>query len=182
MSRVNMNNHDLTKSRKSMHKSSRSVLPSLRSTKNVSQIRSNQADSNLKAKQSTSVTPRLDGESSTTTRNITPIQRPPRNNNATMGLPALMSSGTQRSKEMYTRNFTLDIDNQTYSTRQNAHYVGGFYKRLISNRVLQTNQPSPLLAPETVALSASLRKGNMSVRHANLSRTIQDVPTGARIN
>ena len=33
-------------------------------------------------------------------------------------------------------NYILDIDNQTYSTRQNASHVNKFYKRLINNRVI----------------------------------------------
>ena len=70
-------------------------------------------------------------------------------NVAAMAFPAIISPATQRSKEMYTMNYVLDIDSQTYSTRQNDHHLGKFYKRLISNRVLQSKELTPMLAVET---------------------------------
>ena len=80
-------------------------------------------------------------------------------------------------------NYSLDIDSQMYSTRQNSHHVGSFYKRLISNRIIP-NGPTPMLAAETTAMSnmvnknSMITKGALTVRHGNqfinMSRTIGD--------
>ena len=89
-------------------------------------------------------------------------------------------------------NYVLDIDNQMYNTRQNPVRIGNFYNRLISNRIMDLNKPTPLLAAETTIMSNSVTARDSKFkhtdlkamrRHANLSRTIQDDhPPDRRIN
>ena len=161
---------------------SRSVLPNLR-TQNTSMNKSQFAEHG-KEKSTTSKANDSAGKGGTdekskaSLRNKTPVQRraPAPGLGAGgfggMGFPALNSSGTQRSKQMYEMNYSLDIDSQMYSTRQNSHHVGSFYKRLISNRIIP-NGPTPLLAAETTAMSnmvnknSMITKGALTVRHGN---------------
>ena len=98
--------------------------------------------------------------------------------------PALMSIGTQRSKELYTRNYILDIDNQTYSQRQNGYHINSYYKRLVNNRLMRPEQKTPLLPFETSLIAQMNQTARQpkatefGIAHkANLSKTIQeDVP------
>ena len=70
-------------------------------------------------------------------------------------------------------NYILDIDNQTYSTRQNASHVNKFYKRLINNRVIQAKEgvnATPMLAAETAAMTASFKKNTVLQKGAATQR------------
>ena len=101
-----------------------------------------------------------------------------------------MGMGQQRHDQMYSINYTLDVDSHVLSARQNAPRIGGYYKSLITSRVAAgPSQASALLAAETSALATvqatkqAFMAGHASVvRHANLSRTIGDELNEGRIN
>ena len=108
-----------------------------------SQIGGGENNNNAKDKSSNGKTNDAgDDKSKTSLRNKTPVNRRAPTiptlgaGFGGLGFPALNSSGTQRSKQMYSMNYQLDIDSQMYSTRQNSHHLGSFYKRLISNRII----------------------------------------------
>ena len=99
------------------------MLPTLRTTRNDSStLRSTFAndktnDKSSQGKKEGGTTPGAGkSEGPQSTRNKTPAGRFAGGGGG-FGFPSQISEGTKRSKELYSMNYILDIDNQTYSSR-----------------------------------------------------------------
>ena len=66
------------------------------------------------------------------------------------------------------RQYTLDIDTQLYSSRQNTYRVGAYYNKMVTQRILKTTNPTPLLSPEKTAILENVRKAALSMRKQTL--------------